>query len=181
MASWVTPATPSSALGTSTPCQCTLTPSSTLSLCTRTSTRSPSVASISGPGDLPLNMYPSTSRPDASVTVPCDAVRSTVTSAGRSVSSTRSATLAIPAIPDMSWPDARPMVSGPPPRSTYPMSMIEYDPGMRLSCHIQASGTTMASAATVAMMVRRWARTYAVGPCGRACCGASWLTQPRWC
>ena len=53
-ASWVTPATPSSALGTSTPCQCRVTPSGT-PVDRVTSTRSPCCARIVGPGDVPFS------------------------------------------------------------------------------------------------------------------------------
>ena len=52
---------------------------------------------MSGPGEVPLKVNPSTSRPDASVNVPWLAVSSTTTSAARSVSSTRSETLMVPA------------------------------------------------------------------------------------
>ena len=53
-ASWVTPATPSSAFGTSMPCQCRATPSGTSLLRSVTCTRSPCVASISGSGRRPV-------------------------------------------------------------------------------------------------------------------------------
>ena len=66
----VTPATPSSAFGTSTPCQCNDTPSSTEALRRCTSTSCPSVAVIVGPGVLPLRVNPSISRPEASLVVP---------------------------------------------------------------------------------------------------------------
>ena len=55
-ASWVTPATPSSALGTSTPCQCSVTPSGTDALTSRTSTSWPCTAWITGPGEVPLTV-----------------------------------------------------------------------------------------------------------------------------
>jgi hypothetical protein len=63
-ASCVTPATPSSAFGTSTPCQWIVTPGSTSRLTSVTSTRSPRYARSTGPGTIPSNVSASTSRPD---------------------------------------------------------------------------------------------------------------------
>ena len=72
-ASWVTPATPSSAFGTSTPCQWIVTPSSTSSFTSVTSTRSPCRTRSSGPGDRPSNVKASTVPPEARRTVACRA------------------------------------------------------------------------------------------------------------
>ncbi len=55
-ASWVTPATPSIAFGTSTPCQCSAIPAVTDSFLRCTSTRSPWVAVIVGPGEVPFSV-----------------------------------------------------------------------------------------------------------------------------
>ena len=59
-ASWVTPATPSIAFGTSMPCQCRATPSVTETLVSCTSISWPCTAVIVGPGEVPLTVKPGT-------------------------------------------------------------------------------------------------------------------------
>src|SRR5918995_860950 len=134
------PATPSSAFGTSTPCQWIVTPSSMSSLIKVASTSSPWRTRSSGPGSCPLKVQASMTRPEASAT-----------SAVLATKVTRY--VALPCGP-LSWatltcgcPEW--FCTGPRPYSTGPNSRAEYVAGSRLSYQALPSQPAAASASTV--------------------------------
>src|SRR5215213_861116 len=144
-ASWVTPATPSSAFGTSTPCQWIVTPVSTSWLRNVTSTRSPRRTRSSGPGLLPSNVSASIVRPDGIVIVPCLAVSVKRASGGPRCGPLRPSTLTPPL-----WCPA----GTPPPSSCEPKSMTLYVLGKRLSHHIRPRARKPARASSAASAAR---------------------------
>ena len=142
-ASWVTPATPSSALGTSTPCQCRVTPVGHVDVGERHLDQVALVHLDRRPRRRAVERVARhlLAAGQLERLLPRAADRSTATSGFPVGGPVRSATRAAGAVV------VRP---GPPPYSAWPMSMTEYVEGTRLDAPVPARGRPRRGRATTA-------------------------------